>query len=94
VVIRVPENLPATGDVLVRIKYRGIASNRVRVGIGQSAVATRRREREPTPGLPSIDRLSITADESHASDVQTIIQQAASAATSLSKPVTIVIHGS
>src|ERR1043166_5485968 len=35
VVIRVPDNLPATGDVLVRIKYHDVASNRVRVGIGE-----------------------------------------------------------
>ena len=41
VVIRVPESLPATGDVLVRIKYRDVASNRVRVGIGEAAVVHR-----------------------------------------------------
>src|SRR5205085_8436798 len=34
VVVRLPENLPEAGDVLVRIDYHGIASNRVRVGIG------------------------------------------------------------
>ena len=35
VVIRLPSDLPATGDVLIRIKYHDLASNRVRVGIGQ-----------------------------------------------------------
>jgi uncharacterized protein GlcG (DUF336 family) len=91
VVIRVPENLPATGDVLVRIKYRGIASNRVRVGIGEvgggppddvTAI--------PTPGLPNPSSL-VTATNLSSSDVQTIIQQAASAAASLGKAVTIVV---
>src|SRR5215210_4958339 len=33
-VVRLPENLPHAGDVLVRIKYRGLESNRVRIGIG------------------------------------------------------------
>src|SRR5215216_6599531 len=33
-VIRLAENLPHTGDVLVRIKYRGLESNRVRIGLG------------------------------------------------------------
>ena len=91
VVIRVPENLPATGDVLVRIKYRDVASNRVRVGIGQvgggppddvTAI--------PTPGLPNPSSL-VTATNLSSGDVQTILQQAASAATSLGKAVTIVV---
>lgn len=93
-VVRLPESLPQTGDVLVRISYRGAASNRVRVGIGQvgggppddiNAV--------PTPGLPGpfepptdVAATNLTAD-----DVQRIIQQAASAAESLGKAVTIVV---
>src|SRR5688572_5663297 len=94
VVIRVPENLPATGDVLVRIKYRDLSSNRVRIGIGQvgggppddiGAI--------PTPGLPFPlnPPSSITATNLTSTDVQTILQQAASAAASLGKPVTIVV---
>ena len=76
VVIRVPESLPATGDVLVRIKYRDVASNRVRVGIGEvgggppddvTAI--------PTPGLPNPSSL-VTATNLSSSDVQTILQQA------------------
>src|SRR5262249_32588922 len=35
IVIRVPEELPSVGDVLVQIKYRDLASNRVRLGIGE-----------------------------------------------------------
>ena len=33
-VVRLADNLSQDGDVLVRIKYRGVESNRVRVGIG------------------------------------------------------------
>jgi uncharacterized protein GlcG (DUF336 family) len=92
-VVRLADNLPQEGDVLVRIKYRGIESNRVRVGIGHvgdgppddlNAV--------PTPGAiipppPS----NLTATNLAQTDVQTILQQAASAATALGKPVNIVV---
>jgi uncharacterized protein GlcG (DUF336 family) len=94
VIIRVPENLPATGDVLVRIKYRNLASNRVRVGIGQVGGGPPDDPNViPTPGLesPFVSPPSLLATNLSSTDVQTILQQAASAATSLSKPVTIVI---
>ena len=92
-VVRLPENLPAAGDVLVRIKYRGVESNRVRVGIGHvgdgppddtGAV--------PTPGLigPPLPS-GLTTTNLNSTDVQTILQQAASAATALGKPVNIVV---
>ncbi len=91
VVIRVPDNLPATGDVLVRIKYRGVASNRVRVGIGEVGGGPPDDVNAiPTPGLPNPESL-VTATNLASSDVQTILQQAASAATSLGKAVTIVV---
>jgi len=91
VVIRVPGNLPATGDVLVRIKYRDVASNRVRVGIGQVGGGPPDDVNAiPTPGLPNPETL-VTATTLSSSDVQTILQQAASAATSLAKAVTIVV---
>jgi uncharacterized protein GlcG (DUF336 family) len=94
VIIRLPESLPATGDVLVRIKYRDFASNRVRVGIGQvGGGPPDDLNAVPTPGLPSpLDPPSaITATNLTSTDVQTILQQAASAAVSLGKPVTIVV---
>ncbi len=80
--------------MLVRIKYRGIASNRVRVGIGQvgggppddiNAV--------PTPGLPGPfdPPTNVAATNLTPTDVQTIIQQAASTAESLNRAVTIVV---
>ena len=94
IIVRLDSNLPETGDVLVRIKYRGIASNRVRVGIGQvgggppddiNAI--------PTPGLagPFDQPTHVAATTLTPTDVQTIIQQAASAAESLNRAVTIVV---
>ena len=95
VIIRVPENLPAIGDVLVRIKYRDLASNRVRVGIGVVGGGPADDPNAmPTPGLLSPVEpppAALLATNLSSSDIQTILQQAASAATSLGKPVTIVI---
>jgi uncharacterized protein GlcG (DUF336 family) len=95
VIIRVPENLPATGDVLVQLKYGDLASNRVRVGIGVVGGGPADDPNAiPTPGLLSpVDpsRTTLLATNLSSSDTQTILQQAASAATSLGKPVTIVI---
>ena len=93
VVVRLASNLPHAGDVLVRIKYRGVESNRVRVGIGHvgdgppddtGAV--------PTPGLTAPGPpVGIAATNLNPTDDQTILQQAASAATALGRPVTIVV---
>lgn len=94
IVVRLPNELPETGDVLVRVKYRGVASNRVRVGIGQvgggppddiNAI--------PTPGLvgPLDPPTHVAATNLTPTDVQTMIQQAASAAEALGRPVTIVV---
>jgi uncharacterized protein GlcG (DUF336 family) len=90
-VVRLAENLPQAGDVLVRIRYRGMESNRVRVGIGHvgdgppddiNAV--------PTPGILD-PPTNVTTTNLAASDVQTILQQAASAANALGRPVNIVV---
>ncbi|HEY3582250.1 MAG TPA: hypothetical protein VGK82_16965, partial [Pyrinomonadaceae bacterium] len=94
IVLRLPSDLPATGDVLIRIKYRTLASNRVRIGIG--AVGGGPPDDSgavPTPGsfLPLNPPSSILATNLTSTDVQTILQQAASAATSLGKAVTIVV---
>jgi len=92
VVIRVPENLPANGDVLVQIKYRDLMSNRVRVGIGVVGGGPADDSNAiPTPGLLSPVDPSPATLNLNSSDIQTILQQAASTATSLGKPVTIVI---
>ena len=93
-IIRVPETLPANGDVLVRIKYRDLGSNRVRVGIGVvGGGPPDDLNAVPTPGLPSpLDPpADITTTNLTSTDVQTILQQAAAAAVSLGRAVTIVI---
>jgi len=94
IVVRLGSELPEAGDVLVRIKYRGIASNRVRVGIGQLGGGPPDDINSiPTPGLsgPLDPPSNIAATNLTATDVQTIIQQAASAAASFARPVTIVV---
>ncbi|HEX3248172.1 MAG TPA: heme-binding protein [Pyrinomonadaceae bacterium] len=96
IVVRLADNLPQTGDVLVRIKYQGVESNRVRVGIGEVGGGPADDPNAiPTPGLVSpvvpVPPGTILATSLSSSDIQTIVQQAASAATSLGKPVTIVI---
>src|SRR5690349_8359647 len=94
IVLRLSSDLPATGDVLVRIRYHGLASNRVRIGVGEvGGGPPDDPNAAPTPGsvLPLNPPSSILATNLTSIDVQTILQQAASAAASLSKPVTIVI---
>ncbi len=94
VVIRLPSNLPANGDVLVRIKHGNLASNRVRVGIGQVGGGPPDDPNAvPTPGLPFSPGppSAITATNLTSTDVQTILEQAASAAASLGRAVTIVV---
>src|SRR5437660_2091442 len=83
------------GDVLLQIKYRGVSSNRVRVGIGHvgdgppddaSAV--------PTPGLalpqPS-PAPKATAGTLAPDEVRTIIAQAVSVAGALNRNVTVAV---
>ena len=92
-VMRLPQNLPHAGDVLVRIRYGGMASNRVRVGIGHvgdgppddSGAA-------PTPGIVAPGPpIGIATTNLNPTDVQTILQQAASAANALGRAVTIIV---
>ena len=92
-VVRLTENLPLAGDVLVRIKYRGLESNRVRVGIGHVGDGPPDDSNAvPTPGaLSPLPPSNLVATNLAQTDVQTILQQAASAATALGKPVNIVV---
>ena len=92
-VVRLASNLPHAGDVLVRIKYRGVESNRVRVGIGHVGDGPPDDPGAiPTPGLTAPGPpLGIAATNLNPTDVQTILQQAASAATALGRAVTIVV---
>jgi uncharacterized protein GlcG (DUF336 family) len=92
VVVRLSADMNDVGDVLVRLSYRGLASNRVRVALGhvggglpddQGAV--------PTPGSPIPFAPSATAGNLSIGDVQTIISQAVSAAASLNRAVTVSV---
>ena len=93
VIVRLNDQMGDVGDVLVGITYHGVQSNRVRVGIGhvgdgppddQGAV--------PTPGtMAPAPQPTSTAGTLTASDVQTIIAQAVSAASAVNHPVTVAV---
>jgi uncharacterized protein GlcG (DUF336 family) len=92
VVIRLSDGMDDLGDVLMRVSYRGVSSNRVRVAMGHvggglpdDAGAV------PTPGTPVPITPSATAGNLSISDVQTIISQAVSAAVSLNRAVTVSV---
>lgn len=92
-VVRLTENMPHAGDVLVRIKYRGLESNRVRVGIGHIGDGPPDDiNAGPTPGILEPEPpATLAATNLAQTDVQTILQQAASAANALGKAVNIVL---
>ncbi len=84
-----------TGDVLVRITYRGASSNRVRVGIGHVGDGPPDDEGAvPTPGspvpLPPLGT-NATAGNLTPDEVKTIIAQAVSAAVALNRNVTVAV---
>ena len=91
-VVRLNDSLHDVGDVLMRVSYRGLSSNRVRVGMGhlggglpddQGAV--------PTPGTPIPIVSTATAGNLTTGEVQTIISQAVSAAVALNRAVTVAV---
>lgn len=91
-VVRVSDGMDDLGDVLMRVRYRGVSSNRVRLAMGHvggglpddpGAV--------PTPGTAVLLAPSATAGNLTTSDVQTIISQAVSAAVSLNRNVTVAV---
>jgi uncharacterized protein GlcG (DUF336 family) len=97
IVVRLNDQLAAdTGDVLVRITYRGAPSNRVRVGLGHvggglpddvGAI--------PTPAIPAPtptpNSNPVTAGNLSTTEVQTVIAQAVSAAAALGRAVTVAV---
>jgi uncharacterized protein GlcG (DUF336 family) len=94
IIVRLSDEMGDVGDVLLKITYRGQASNRVRVGIGHTgdgppddagAVPTPGSITSPPP--PN----AATAGNLSSSDVQTLIAQAVSAATQLNRPVTVAV---
>src|SRR5437879_6568858 len=95
VVVCLNNQMGDLGDVLVRIKYHGVSSNRVRVGIGhvgdgpaddQDAVPTPGSALpQPSPG-PKATAGTLAPDE-----VRTIIAQAVSAAAALNRNVAVAV---
>jgi uncharacterized protein GlcG (DUF336 family) len=97
VVVRLSDQLASdAGDVLVRITYKGASSNRVRVALGHvgggppdDAGAI------PTPAPPAVmptpNANPATAGNLSTSDVETVIAQAVSAASALSRAVTVAV---
>jgi uncharacterized protein GlcG (DUF336 family) len=94
--IRLSDEMGDVGDVLVRVRYKNAASNRVRVGIGHvggglpddaGAVAT------PAPPATSAtpNTNPVTAGTLTTGDVENVIAQAVSAAVALQRPVTVAV---
>ena len=94
ITLRLNQNMTDLGDVLVRIKYSGVASNRVRVGIGHLGGGPADDPNSvPTPGTESlvIPPALPKATNLTTADIQALISQAASAAIALGHPVNIIV---
>src|SRR5919107_1519607 len=93
VVVRLNDQLAAdSGDVLVRITYRGASRNRVRVGIGHVGGGPPDDTGAiPTPAPPAFaptpNTNPVTAGNLSTAEVQTVIAQAVSAAGALGRAV-------
>jgi uncharacterized protein GlcG (DUF336 family) len=93
--MRLNDEMGDVGDVLVRLTYHGVSSNRVRVGIGHVGDGPPDDvDAVPTPGsaapMPTPGP-NATAGTLSTSEVQTIITQGVSAAAQLNHPVTISV---
>ncbi len=93
-VIKLDPAMGDLGDVLMRISYRGLASNRVRVAIGHVGGGPPDDPGSvPTPGINADDIAinPITAGTLTPAEVTTIIAQAVSAAVALNRAVTVAV---
>ena len=91
-VVRLSAGMDDLGDVLVRVSYGGVSSNRVRLAMGRIGGGLPDDEGAvPTPGTPVPLVPATTAGNLSISDVQTIISQAVSTAASLSHNVTVAV---
>ncbi|HEX8178724.1 MAG TPA: heme-binding protein [Pyrinomonadaceae bacterium] len=96
VTVRLADDLGDVGDVLVRLTYRGVQSNRVRVGIGHiggglpddvgSVPTPAPAANAPTPNTNPLLAGNLTPD-----DVRAVIAQAVSAAAALNRAVTVAV---
>ncbi len=88
------EQLDDSGDVLVRIYYHGVSSNRVRLAVGHTGGGPPDDlGAVPTPGPFGINapNATSTAGTLTTDEVRTIIAQAVAAAAALNKAVTVAV---
>lgn len=92
-IVRLHDEMNDVGDVLVKITYRGQASNRVRVGIGHTGGGPADDAgAQPTPGSPfAPPPAQATAGDASSVEVQQLLAQAVSAAAALNRPVTVAV---
>lgn len=95
IVVRLSDAMVDLGDVLVRVRFKGVSSNRVRMGIGHVGGGPPDDDgARPTPGAvvpPLPSGPNATAGNLTVGEVQTIISQAVSAAASLNRAVTVAV---
>ena len=97
IVVRLNEQLAAdAGDVLVRVKYNGASSNRVRIGLGHVGGGPPDDPGSvPTPAIPAPtptpNTNPVTAGNLSTAEVETVIAQAVSAASALGRAVTVAV---
>lgn len=93
VIVRLHDEMNDVGDVLVKLTYRGQASNRVRVGVGHTGGGPADDVGAvPTPGsITPTPPDQATAGNLSTSEVQQLIAQAVSAAAQLNRPVTVAV---
>ena len=94
IIVRLDDGMNDVGDVLVRITYRGQASNRVRFAVGHTGGGPEDDPGAvPTPGslaAPPAPAIA-TAGDISAIEVQQLLAQAVSAASALNRPVTVAV---
>ncbi len=95
VIVRLTDELADVGDVLAGINFRGVASNRVRVAFGHVGGGPPDDPGSvPTPATlapPSPSPAAAPAGDLTTSEVERIIAQAVSAASALSRAVTVAV---
>ena len=92
IIVRLSDTMTDVGDVLIGISYQGVSSNRVRVGIGHIGGGPPDDDGAvPTPGRIVLAPAALTAGTLTTGEVQTVIAQAVSAASSLNRAVTVAV---
>jgi len=106
ITVRLNDNMGDVGDVLVRLTYHGVASNRVRMGIGHvgdgpaddpgsaptpASVPVGGPTPVPAAAAPTPNTNPLTAGILTPDDVKKIISQAVSAAVALNVKVTVAV---